>query len=51
MIKWENMLGRKGKSNASKINNTTRKSKPECTVERKKTKKISRQDQTMQTKQ
>ena len=47
MIKQEknwNILGRKENSNKSKTNNTTQGNKPERTDERKKTKKISRQD-------
>ena len=46
-----NMLGRKGKSNTIKTNNTIRGNKSEDTSERKKSKKISRENKTTQTKQ
>ena len=44
------MLGRKGNNNTTiKTNSTTRRDKSESTGERRKTKKITRQDQTIQT--
>ena len=48
--RW-NMLGRIEKDNTrSKTNNSTRGNKPEVTGERRKTKNISRQDKTIETK-
>ena len=44
------MLGQKGKSITSKTDNTIRGNKPEGTSKRRKTKKISRQDKTIQKK-
>ena len=49
--RW-NTLGRKEMSNSTrKTNNTTQGNKPEVTGERRKIKKISRQDKTIQRKQ
>ena len=49
--KHKNILRRVGKSNTIKTNDTTQANKSEGTGERRKTKKISRQDQMIHTKQ